>query len=102
MEVATTAAYVIAQVEVTDPGAYAVYRSGVLPTIEAAGGRFLVRGGAFELLEGSCPSRTVVIEFPDRRAALGWYHGPAYAALRKLRQAASESVAFYVIDGADG
>jgi uncharacterized protein (DUF1330 family) len=84
------AAYVIATVEVTDPDAYAEYRARVLPTIERHGGRFLVRGGASEILEGSWqPSRVVVLEFPDAEAARRWYGSEDYAPLVELRQRAS-------------
>ena len=84
------AAYVIATIEVTDPDLYAEYRAQVLPTIERHGGRFLVRGGASEILEGSWrPSRVVVLEFPDSATARRWYRSEEYAPLAELRQRAS-------------
>ena len=64
------AAYVIAEVEVTDPALYERYRREVPGTLAPFGGRFVVRGGAVEPLEGDwAPKRLVVLEFPDRAAA---------------------------------
>jgi uncharacterized protein (DUF1330 family) len=84
------AAYLIADVTVKNPDAYAEYRKQVLPTITKHGGRFLVRGGAHETLEGDWrPGRVVVIEFPDMAAAKAWYRSTEYAPLAKLRQSAS-------------
>jgi uncharacterized protein (DUF1330 family) len=86
------AAYVIAMVEVTDAEAYEEYRRRVLETIESHGGRFLVRGGAAELLEGSWqPKRVVVLEFPDADAARGWYSSDEYERLIEIRQRASKA-----------
>ena len=63
------AAYVIYQAEVLDAERYEQYRAQVTEIISAAGGRYLVRGGAFEVLEGDAPEgRTVVLEFPTRQS----------------------------------
>jgi len=84
------AAYVIGEIEVTDPALYEDYRKQVLATIEKHGGRFLVRGGGVEPLEGGwAPKRVVVLEFPTMQKALGWYRSAEYAPLIKLRQRAS-------------
>ena len=92
-------AYSIVQLEVTDPVAYEAYRKDVMPTIAAFGGRFLVRGGKVTKLEGDWPfPRTVVIEFPSREAAEGWYHSPAYQKILPLRLKCMTSN-FIVIDG---
>lgn len=94
------AAYVIAQVEVTDRVAYDEYRDGVQATIAAYGGRFLVRGGAVEVLEGDfVPKRVVVLEFPDADAARRWYRSPEYQPLLALRMRASRG-SLYVVEGA--
>jgi uncharacterized protein (DUF1330 family) len=83
-------AYVIGDIEMRDPARYDEYRKQVLPTIEKHGGRFLVRGGAAEVVEGDWkPRRIVVIEFPDMAALKAWYDSPEYAPLIKLRQSAS-------------
>jgi uncharacterized protein (DUF1330 family) len=84
------AAYVIAEIEVTDPSKYEEYRRQVLATIEKHGGRFLVRGGSAEGKEGGWkPGRLVVLEFPSYDQAQKWYRSPEYAPLIELRQAAS-------------
>ena len=86
------AAYVIADVNVTDPKAYDEYRKMVPATIEKYGGRFLVRGGAFEVKEGGWnPSRVVVLEFPSMEQARKWYHSPEYAPALALRLKAANA-----------
>ena len=80
------AAYVIVNVDVTDPARYDAYRPLAAASIEAAGGRYLARGGAAEVLEGSTPAhRLVVLEFPDAATARSWYDGEAYRAARAPR-----------------
>ncbi len=80
-------AYVIAEVDVTDPERYDQYRATTPATIAAAGGRFLVRGGDLTALEGDWrPSRLVVLEFEDLAAAERWYESEAYQAAKKLRE----------------
>ena len=85
------AAYIIANVEVTDAATYERYRKDVPATIEKYGGRFLVRGGAVEALEGDfVPKRIVVLEFPSVERAKAWWNSPEY---RPLLDAAPERVA---------
>ncbi|MFN2646266.1 MAG: DUF1330 domain-containing protein [Burkholderiales bacterium] len=84
------AAYVIGEIEVTDQATYDEYRKEVLATIEKHGGRFAVRGGRVEPLEGGwSPKRVVLLEFPNMEKLLGWYRSPEYAPLIKLRQKGS-------------
>jgi uncharacterized protein (DUF1330 family) len=84
------AAYVIGEIEVTDPAGYDEYRKGVLATIEKFGGRFCARGGRAEPLEGGwSPKRVVIVEFPTFERAQQWYRSPEYAPLIELRQKAS-------------
>ena len=93
------AAYVIYQGEVLDAGRYEEYKAQVSPNITAAGGRYLVRGGAAEALEGDLPAgRTVVLEFHTRQAALDWYWSEGYTAIRRLREGAARAI-LYVVDG---
>jgi uncharacterized protein (DUF1330 family) len=93
-------AYVIVQVEVHDQRPYDAYRKEVMPTIEAYGGRFLVRGGSITKMEGDWPyARTVVIEFPSRADAEGWYRSPAYQKILPLRHKASKAN-LIIVDGA--
>ena len=85
------AAYIHASVEVTDPVAYEEYRRQVPAVIAAHGGRYLVRGGAVELLEGEAgaTARQVILEFPDMAHLKAFYRSPEYTALIKVRQRAS-------------
>ncbi len=83
-------AYVIADLQVTDPVGYEKYREGARATIAAWGGRYLARGGAVEVLEGDwVPRRTVVVEFPSLAQVRAWYDSPEYRRLREIRQRAS-------------
>lgn len=85
-------AYVIAEVEVTDPAAYDEYRKLVPATIARYGGKFLVRGGATETKEGGWhPKRLVVLEFASMDQARKWYHSPEYAPALALRNKAARS-----------
>ncbi len=84
------AAYVIGEIEVSDPATYEEYRKQVLATVTSFGGKFLVRGGRVEPLEGGWfPKRVVALEFPSFEQAQKWYRSPEYAPLIKLRQRAS-------------
>ena len=94
------AAYLLADVKVTDPVLYDQYRQGVRATIEKFGGRFLVRGGKHEMLEGEGePNRTVVLEFPTMEALKTWYHSADYAPLIELRQRAA-TARLFAVEGA--
>jgi uncharacterized protein (DUF1330 family) len=84
-------AYVIAEIEVTDPAAYEDYRKQVPAVVTKHGGKFVVRGGRIESMEGSwSPKRIVVLEFPSMDQALKFYRSPEYAPLIALRQKASK------------
>lgn len=83
-------AYVIVDLDVKDAAGYDSYRREVPATLAKYGGRFLVRGGASEVLEGDwAPKRVVVLEFPSMDALKRWYHSEEYKPLIKLRQAHS-------------
>ena len=85
------AAYIIAEIEITDPDTYDQYRAQTPGVIVQYGGRFIVRGGKAETLEGDRePGRLVVIEFPDATAARRFYDSPEYQAIIGLRQQASK------------
>jgi uncharacterized protein (DUF1330 family) len=93
-------AYVIAHLEVTDPVAYEKYKTASPPTIAAAGGRYLARGGDLTVLEGPHDGRRIVIlEFPTLEAAKGWYDGDAYKAARELRKTCARNVTFLLLPG---
>ena len=91
------AAYLFADVEVTDTQDYEVYRKQVPEIIAAFGGRYLVRGGAVRRLEGEAtPHRVVVLEFADMAQLRAFYESPEYQRLIPLRQRASRSSLFAV------
>ena len=93
-------AYIIAEVEVTDPETFEEYRKLVPPTIEAFGGCYMVRGGAIDSLEGDWqPTRLVVIEFDDAERAKAWHGSDLYAPAKALREASSNT-RMIVVDGA--
>ena len=93
------AAYLIANIEVTDPALYDEYRKGVSASIARFDGRFLCRGGAVQVLEGDfVPKRVVVLEFPDAAAIKCWYESPEYRRLLEMRQRASKG-SLYLVEG---
>ena len=80
-------AYVIVDIDVHDPAGFEEYRRQVPTSLANYGGRFVVRGGAFQVLEGSwAPKRVVILEFPDRATAKAWWSSQDYAAAKALRQ----------------
>ena len=86
------AAYVVVDVQVNDPVRYEEYRKTVAPTLAAYGGRFLVRGGKVEVLEGAwSPKRLVVVEFPDIATAKAWWSSAEYANPKAVRRSASHT-----------
>jgi uncharacterized protein (DUF1330 family) len=83
-------AFVVAAETVKDEFLFSEYRKAVPATVEAFGGKFIVRGGALKLLEGEWPHpRLVIIEFPSREAAEGWYASPEYQKIIGLRHNSS-------------
>ena len=85
-------AYVLADVEVTDPELFDTYRAGTAATVEQYGGSFAARGGDVEVREGAWrPGRLVVLQFPDMDTARAWYDSEEYAPLKALRQRAANS-----------
>lgn len=88
-------AYVVLDIQVTDPDKFARYRELAPPTIAAYGGRYIARGGATELMEGSrTPNRVVILEFPTVDKAKAWLESPEYREARALRQASATTNAF--------
>jgi uncharacterized protein (DUF1330 family) len=93
------AAYVIADVEVTDDALFDKYRKLVPATVEAFGGRYIVRGGASEVVEGEwTPHRTVIIEFPSFDQAKAWHASDEYAAPKRMRIDSTNS-SVIIVDG---
>ena len=84
--------YAIFDVTITDPEKYRDYMAQVKPVIEASGGRYLVRGGAHQVLEGDWnPTRLVLFEFPSEQAAKSFYESPEYRGLKALRESCSRA-----------
>lgn len=84
------AAYVLAEIEITNPDGYKEYTQVVPATIAQYGGKFLHRGGSVHVLEGDWPQRRrVILEFPSKEHALEWYNSPEYEKPLALRKANS-------------
>ena len=95
------AAYVIVGVDVDDPEAYADYSRDVPGTLEPYGGRFLVRGGAYSVLEGAWPAdRIVVLEFPNVDQANAWHESTEYQAILPIRQQNARTHFMVAVEGA--
>lgn len=90
--------YIIGRISVHDLEAYKRYVAKATDAIQKYGGKFLVRGGAFEILDGEARSRNVVIEFESVQAARTYYHSPEYTEARIMRCAASVGD-FVVVEG---
>lgn len=85
-------AYVVVQVEVHDQSTYDAYRKLVQSTLDVYGGRFLVRGGNAQTLEGTWkPARLVIAEFPSLEQAKRWWNSPEYAPAKALRQKSAKT-----------
>ncbi len=93
------AAYVILDITVNDPAKYEDYKKLAPPAIEAYGGKYLVRGGSMEILEGDWkPNRVVILEFKSIGMAKNWINSPEYSDARALRHQTATSHAI-VVDG---
>ncbi len=91
------AAYVILNIEVTDAARYPEYVKAASTIVEQYGGKYLVRGGKGEMLEGTVqPKRVVVLEFPSYDQAKAWWDCAEYQGPKALRQAAARSDAILV------
>ena len=85
-------AYVINDMEITDPVLFEEYKKLSPPTVALYGGRFLARGGLTDTLEGAwSPKRLVIIEFPSVAQARAWADSPEYAPAKRLRHRAAIS-----------
>ncbi|WP_187264080.1 DUF1330 domain-containing protein [Pontibacter beigongshangensis] len=85
-------AYVIVEIEITDPVAYEEYKLYTPASIAAYDGRFVVRGGRTESLEGNWnPERMVLLEFPTVERAKEWWNSPEYAKAKGIRQRAANT-----------
>ena len=86
------AAYVVLNIDVTDPARYPEYAKAAAPIVEQYGGRYLVRGGTAETLEGAIqPKRVVILEFPSYERAKAWWDCDEYRGPKAVRQSAATS-----------
>lgn len=86
------AAYVIVEVDVTDPEGYEEYKAPAAATVMASGGRYLVRGGKTQVLEGDWqPTRLVVLQFDSMEQAKAWYNSEEYEPIKGIRQRTTNS-----------
>lgn len=84
------AAYIIVDVKITDPSRYEDYKKLTPGTLSPYQGKFVVRGGPAETLEGDWrPGRMIVLEFPSTERAKAWWSSDGYAPAKAIRQAAS-------------
>lgn len=85
-------AYIVVDINVTDPIRYEEYIKLSPPTVELYGGRFIARGGRTEILEGDwSPSRLVILQFESIEQAKTWLNSPEYSEARKLRHQTAKS-----------
>ena len=94
-------AYIVVEVEVHDADGYEKYKSMVPPSLAAYGGRFLIRGGKVENLEGDwAPKRFVMVEFPSLERAKAWWASSEYREAKALRQATA-TTQMIVVEGVE-
>ena len=91
------AAYAVAEIDITDPAAYEGYRPLAAAAVEKYGGRFLVRGGRTETVEGGwAPKRIVILEFPSMEKLRAFYGSPEYQKALAIRLKASTGRLIFV------
>ena len=94
-------AYVIVEMNVIEPTAYEAYKAAAAPTVAQYGGRYIVRGGALETLEGDWqPSRVVLLEFDSMEQAKTWVQSAEYQAAKRHRQGATSTFNAVLVEGA--
>jgi uncharacterized protein (DUF1330 family) len=91
-------AYIIADVEITDPAQYEEYKKLSTAALQAHGAEVLVRGGRTETLEGRAPHRVVVLKFPSVSAARAFYDSAEYARARAARANAA-IMNMFIVEG---
>ena len=85
-------AYIIIEIEIKDQKMFDEYKKLATDTIALYGGKYLVRGGETEILEGDwIPNRIVILEFPSMDQAKKWYSSEEYAPAMKLRNMSADS-----------
>ena len=82
-------AYVMVQATISNEEQYQIYREAVVPFIMKFGGKFVVKGGEVDVLEGQPDPRSMVVfEFPSMEAIRAWWDSPEYVPIKKLREGA--------------
>ncbi|WP_417321009.1 DUF1330 domain-containing protein [Emcibacter sp.] len=96
-------AYIIGSLIVKDWDWYREYRNVTEPLVAKHGGRYLVKGGNPETVEGSAPQAhaVVMIEFPDRQSAMNWYNDPEYVLMIDLRQKSNVLTELMLVDSVE-
>jgi len=90
-------AYLIANITIKDPDCFKAYAAGAPAIVARFGGKYIVRGGASEILEGQPQiNRTVIIEFPSLQHAKDFYADPEYQQLVRIRQTGSDTHMFCI------
>lgn len=85
-------AYIIVEINIHNPDVYEDYKKLTPASLEPYYGKFLVRGGYTECLEGEGkPERLVILEFPDKKMALDWWNSEEYSVAKKIRQRAAKT-----------
>jgi uncharacterized protein (DUF1330 family) len=89
-------AYIIVELEVTDPATFQKYAQGINATLESFNGRYVVRAGKTQVLEGEAPKRIVVLAFDSAEKAQAWVTSPAYEAIKPIRHSSAKTRSFIV------
>lgn len=93
-------AYVIVEMQISDPEQYKLYMAEAPATVKAAGGEYVVRGGRCEVLEGEWrPGRLAMLKFPSVEAARAWYESERYRVARSIRSGATSMFDMVVVEG---
>jgi uncharacterized protein (DUF1330 family) len=96
----TVPAYIIVEVNITDPEQFKQYMAHAPACVKAAGGEYLVRGGKHEALEGDWqPHRVVLLKFPSYEQAKSFYDDGPYREVRKLRLGATDYFNMVLVEG---
>ena len=86
--------YVIAEIDVTDPGTFQKYAEKTPGTLAPFNGQYIIRNGKTNSIEGDAPKRFVVIEFESMEKAQAWEDSPAYEAIKPIRHSSAKSRVF--------
>ncbi|SEF66669.1 DUF1330 domain-containing protein [Algoriphagus boritolerans] len=90
-------AFVLVEVNIQDPLVYEEYKKLTPSSVEAYGGKFVIRGNPVQVMEGSWNyDRLVLLEFPSKEIALEWYNSKEYQKAKKIREKAS-SANFFIV-----